>query len=188
MNHFSSIAAAAWIALYATVSLAQIQPPPLPPGSTQVRVEGGLNRQEAARQLRAHHHKFHNHKDVTRDDTVYGDPSQEAAGTASTSYAGLRPVTQTTTGVQMPPARPLPTAAECEALLPLREATAPSAAASAARAALKKLPAADAARLSANCELKKTQDLAAANAAKTPSKNQLGTTASLPKTSSGSTK
>lgn len=73
-----------WIraALFAAASLggvahAQVTPPPLPPGSNLVRVEPGLNEEERKRHVRAHHHKFHHGKDVTRDDSVHGHESQQ---------------------------------------------------------------------------------------------------------------
>ena len=48
---------------------AQVKPPPLPPGSAQVQVQGGMNDNEARREVRAHHHKGHKQKDLTRDDS-----------------------------------------------------------------------------------------------------------------------
>jgi hypothetical protein len=45
----------------------RVQPPPLPPGSSMVRVAPGMNPQEVDRQVRAHHHKAHVRKDLTRD-------------------------------------------------------------------------------------------------------------------------
>lgn len=77
------IFAAYGITLSPAISQAEVKPPKLPPGSAQVRVEAGLNPQEAARQVRAHHHKLHNRKDMTRDDTVFGDPSEEFARRAT---------------------------------------------------------------------------------------------------------
>lgn len=90
MNHLFLMTAMVGMALASTLALAQVQPPPLPPGSAQVRVEAGLNPQEAARQVRAHHHKFHHHKDITRDDTVHGDPSQQATSPVAVGYTGPR--------------------------------------------------------------------------------------------------
>ncbi|MEO7641160.1 MAG: hypothetical protein ABI919_00210 [Ramlibacter sp.] len=58
-------------------AFAVVAPPPLPPGSNLVKIEGGLDSAERKRQVRAHHHKLHHRKDMTRDDSVYGDPSEE---------------------------------------------------------------------------------------------------------------
>ena len=51
-------------------ALATVTPPPLPPGSSMVKVQGGLNIVEQKRQERAHHHKLHVKKDITHDDTL----------------------------------------------------------------------------------------------------------------------
>ncbi len=66
------------VALYAMAGAAwcahagEIKPPPLPPGSAQVKIESGQSPEENKRMLRAHkhHHQFHNRKDYTRDDTM----------------------------------------------------------------------------------------------------------------------
>jgi len=47
-----------------------VQAPPLPPGSTMVRVEAGLSPDEDNRQKRAHKHSELEKKDPTRDDTL----------------------------------------------------------------------------------------------------------------------
>ena len=57
-------------ALLCSSALAAVTPPPLPPGSSMVKVQGGLNDVERKRQERAHHHKLHFKKDVTHDDTL----------------------------------------------------------------------------------------------------------------------
>ena len=44
-------------------------PPPLPPGSAVVKVEPGMDKEERKREDRAHHHKGHFKKDITRDDS-----------------------------------------------------------------------------------------------------------------------
>ena len=63
-------------ACLASIAHAQtVTPPPLPPGSHMVRPEPGLNEEERKRHVRAHHHKFHHKKDVTRDDSVHGHES-----------------------------------------------------------------------------------------------------------------
>jgi len=48
---------------------AAVKPPPLPPGSSMVRIQGGLNPDEVKRHKRAHHNKTHHRKDLTRDDS-----------------------------------------------------------------------------------------------------------------------
>ncbi|MBC5765139.1 hypothetical protein [Ramlibacter albus] len=54
-------------------ALAQpVKAPPLPPGSNLVRIEPGLNPEEKKRHVRAHHHKGHVKKDMTRDDSDKG--------------------------------------------------------------------------------------------------------------------
>lgn len=47
-----------------------VQAPPLPPGSSMVRVEAGLSPDEVSRQKRAHKHSKLEKKDPTRDDTL----------------------------------------------------------------------------------------------------------------------
>jgi hypothetical protein len=50
-----------------------VKPPPLPPGSEMVRIQGGMNDDEVKRETRAHHHKGHVRKDFRRDDSVGGN-------------------------------------------------------------------------------------------------------------------
>jgi hypothetical protein len=59
-----------------SVLLAQdrVQPPARPPGTSMIRVAPGMNPQEVDRQVRAHHHKMHVGKDVTREAGVTSDP------------------------------------------------------------------------------------------------------------------
>ena len=54
---------------------AAVTPPPLPIGSNLVRPMPGMSEPEIKRAERAHHHKFQNGKDYTRDDSVYGHES-----------------------------------------------------------------------------------------------------------------
>ena len=59
--------------MFGAATLAQagtVVPPPLPPGSAMVKIEPGMNKEERQRQDRAHHHKGHFKKDLTRDDSV----------------------------------------------------------------------------------------------------------------------
>lgn len=49
-------------------AVAQVKPPPLPPGSAQVKVEAGESPAETKRNVRAHSHKGWARKDPTRDD------------------------------------------------------------------------------------------------------------------------
>lgn len=51
-------------------ALAAVSPPPLPLGSSMIKVQSGLSEVERKRQERAHHHKLQVKKDVTRDDTL----------------------------------------------------------------------------------------------------------------------
>lgn len=74
---------------------AAVNPPPLPPGASMVKIEGGLDEGERKRQVRAHHHKFHHKKDYTRDDSVHGDAADEGgqgsgteASVASATFSG----------------------------------------------------------------------------------------------------
>lgn len=53
----------------ATLAQAKVVPPPLPPGSAMVRVEPGMNKEERMREDRAHHHKGHFKKDISKDDS-----------------------------------------------------------------------------------------------------------------------
>jgi hypothetical protein len=80
---------AAIAATGASASLAQVTPPPLPPGSNLVRPDAGLNDDERKRYVRAHHHKGHHKKDMTRDDSVYGpDKAKDAPGQGGGNNAG----------------------------------------------------------------------------------------------------
>ena len=64
-----TIGIACALSALATLAQAKVQPPPLPPGSSMVRVQGGMNDDEIKREKRAHHHKGHNRKDNTKDDS-----------------------------------------------------------------------------------------------------------------------
>jgi hypothetical protein len=61
--------------LFASAMLAQaaVTPPPLPAGSAMVKVEPGMNKEEKSREDRAHHHKGHVKKDVSKDDSAPGN-------------------------------------------------------------------------------------------------------------------
>ena len=111
MRRLLLIGATAGITATATLSQAQVKPPPLPPGSAQLRIEAGLDPNEAARQLRAHHHKFHHRKDITRDDTVHGDPSQEEVSLHRKDPAGSHLDTQSPFTAGKSPAKVLPAGA-----------------------------------------------------------------------------
>lgn len=72
----SALSVALGCALVAAATLAQagkVTPPPLPPGSAQVKVEPGMNKEEQNREDRAHHHKGQNKKDITKDDSLPGN-------------------------------------------------------------------------------------------------------------------
>lgn len=76
--HLPAALAAATLGLCAGAALAQaVAPPPLPPGASRVRVEGGLHQEERKRHVRAHHHKFQHKKDYMRDDSVHGHESEQ---------------------------------------------------------------------------------------------------------------
>jgi hypothetical protein len=55
---------------FAAPASAAVTPPPLPPGAAMVRLEAGMSEPERKRQIRAHHHKGHQKKDHTRDDSL----------------------------------------------------------------------------------------------------------------------
>ena len=64
--------AALAIVMLGAATLAQagtVIPPPLPPGSAMIKVEPGMDKEERKRQDRAHKHKGHFKKDITRDDS-----------------------------------------------------------------------------------------------------------------------
>ena len=83
-------AAAAFLAAGCLAGNAQtVTPPPLPIGSAQVRPVPGLQEAERKRYVRAHHHKFE-HKDPTRDDSVYG-PVRTSGGPAAPAAAHASP-------------------------------------------------------------------------------------------------
>jgi hypothetical protein len=103
-------------------ALAQIKPPPLPPGSAMVRIESGMDSGESARQLRAHHHKFHYGKDYTRDETMYGEPHDELLITSS-PLAMVTPQLATQRAAATA-ARPAAALAPCPPVAPGREPTA----------------------------------------------------------------
>jgi hypothetical protein len=76
MNIRSTRLALALATLLAGVAQAQsVTPPPLPIGSQLARPDPGMSEPERKRAVRAHHHKFHHGKDVTRDDSVHGHES-----------------------------------------------------------------------------------------------------------------
>ncbi|MDQ6880638.1 MAG: hypothetical protein M3150_00880 [Pseudomonadota bacterium] len=54
-----------------------VKPPPLPPGSAQVKVQGGMDDNEIKREVRAHHHKGQIRKDITKDDSVGGSSGSD---------------------------------------------------------------------------------------------------------------
>ena len=82
--------ALAALACVAGVANAQHMAPTLPIGSELVRPAPGMSEPEQKRAMRAHHHKFQNGKDYTRDDSVYGHESlsNTAAHPVGTSATG----------------------------------------------------------------------------------------------------
>jgi hypothetical protein len=95
-RHIVLHAAAALVCVFSVpfTALAQtrVTPPPLPPGSSLVRVAPGMSPPEADRQIRAHHHKMHVGKDVTREAGVHLDASPSAPAAAAPSSQGEAPV------------------------------------------------------------------------------------------------
>ena len=76
------------LACGAASGIAQVTPPPLPPGSHLVRPEPGMSEPERKRHVRAHHHKFHHKKDYTRDDSIHGHESQAVVRTGTQGSTG----------------------------------------------------------------------------------------------------
>lgn len=58
---------------FATLAQAKVKPPPLPPGSSMVRLQAGMNDDEIKREKRAHHHKGHFRKNLDHDDSAPGN-------------------------------------------------------------------------------------------------------------------
>jgi hypothetical protein len=96
----STRVALAFAALLSGLAQAQVAPPALPPGSELVRPQPGMSEPEAKRAMRAHHHKMHHGKDVTRDDSVLGPETESvrpvvirpaaASATGAGAGAGVR--------------------------------------------------------------------------------------------------
>jgi hypothetical protein len=64
------LACVAALAYSAAVCMAQtVTPPPPPPGHDRVRPDAGLQEPERKRYVRAHHHKFEQKRDYTKDDS-----------------------------------------------------------------------------------------------------------------------
>ncbi len=57
---------------FTTLAQAKVQPPPRPPGSSMVRLQGGMNDDEVKRQTRAHKHKALAGKNINVDDSEPG--------------------------------------------------------------------------------------------------------------------
>jgi hypothetical protein len=75
-----AVAAATLVATSALHAQAQVKAPPLPAGSEMAQVQGGMNPEEIKREKRAHHHKGHVKKDVTRDDSDNGNGKDKDKG------------------------------------------------------------------------------------------------------------
>jgi hypothetical protein len=99
----------ALVAATLLAGLAQAQtvaPPPLPIGSQQARPEPGMSEPERKRAVRAHHHKAHNKRDYTQDDSVRAQPVSTGgvqpvgprAGDATAPRAGAAPIGGNGTG------------------------------------------------------------------------------------------
>lgn len=76
--------ALAWVVLVSgsAGAFAAVQAPPLPVGSSQVRIVAGQSPVEQGRMARAHKHHSPSHykKDMTRDDTLDGTSSSRRYG------------------------------------------------------------------------------------------------------------
>ena len=72
--------ACALLAFAALAQAGKVQPPPLPPGSAMVRVQGGMDANEEKRQERAHRHKGSFRRDFTRDDSQPGNGNGRGNG------------------------------------------------------------------------------------------------------------
>ena len=66
--------------LAVTVLAEPVPPPPLPPGSSNVSVDAGLDPDEVARHKRAHKHSSLEKKNPTRDDSLVSSPVPKSAG------------------------------------------------------------------------------------------------------------
>ena len=73
-----------WVVLVSASAgaFAAVQAPPLPVGSSQVRIVAGQSPVEQGRMARAHKHHSPSHykKDMTRDDTLDGTSSSRSYG------------------------------------------------------------------------------------------------------------
>lgn len=100
---------------------AQVTPPPLPPGSAMVKVEGGMNVDERSRQVRAHHHKLHHRKNYMLDDSVdHGHSVHDRQLAPAPAVAAVTP------SVIAVPQRAPATAARAPAPVPCEVNTAPA--------------------------------------------------------------
>jgi hypothetical protein len=88
--------------------LAQVQPPPRPPGTSMIRVAPGMNPQEADRHVRAHHHKMHVAKDVTREAGVQPDPGVTVQSAISAPDTGAPVISAHFGNADAAPARQTP--------------------------------------------------------------------------------
>jgi hypothetical protein len=66
----------------------RVAPPPLPIGSQMARPEPGMSEPERKRAVRAHHHKMHNKKDYTLDDSVQPTAASAQGAGSATGTAG----------------------------------------------------------------------------------------------------
>jgi hypothetical protein len=66
-------------AIFLVAQANTVVPPALPTGSHMVRQHAGVSPDEVERNKRAHHHKGHNKKDVSRDDTIDDAPDGHEA-------------------------------------------------------------------------------------------------------------
>lgn len=73
-------------------AMAAVQAPPLPVGSSQVRIVAGQSPVEQGRMARAHKHHSPSHykKDMTRDDTLEGSSSRRYGSGVEEPVTGLK--------------------------------------------------------------------------------------------------
>lgn len=74
--------------------MAAVTAPPLPVGSSQVRIVAGQSPFEQGRMARAHKHHSPSHykKDMTRDDTLEGSSSRRYGGGVEEPDTGLKSI------------------------------------------------------------------------------------------------
>ena len=57
-----------------------VKPPPRTPGTSMIKLKGGMDDNEVKREIRAHHHKGQDKKDFTKDDSIAGSGKNTGKG------------------------------------------------------------------------------------------------------------